>query len=54
MEAGIRGPGDADPDVFDHLAMKLRKNTDVREMVQRVADGELEKVCVGIGRESFE
>lgn len=52
MTAGIKDTGRfGKPDVFDNLATKMRNNPEVRAMVKRVEDGELDKVLVGVGRE---
>jgi len=51
MEAGIRKPGDTESDVFDNLAMKLRQNPGVFQMVQQILDGKADKVLIGVGRE---
>ena len=38
-------------DVFDNLANKLRHNASVRQMLDQIIDGKVDKVLVGIGRE---
>lgn len=53
MSAGMRQHGSRSqiPDVFDVLAEKMRANNNVRQMLQLVATGGSDKVCVGVGRE---
>ena len=52
MQEGIRNNEDnTKRDVFDNLAHILRNNANVREMVESIQTGEVDKICIGVGRE---
>lgn len=59
MQAGIRTSGPEStasseivPDVLDNLAAKLRQDSEVLKMLDLVASGQIDKVVIGVGRET--
>lgn len=51
MTNGLLNPGQEGNDVLTRLAYLMRANPSVRQMLERITSGDLNKVIVGVGQE---